>query len=108
MLNQLQNKLLPITSWTTSKIRSRVTQSPTIRWSSLTLSWLNEMNVPNDLRLFLLGQKSEPQGNVLEGCIWQVESHQKKIKSKRPFEAKEPEHIGENSYIMAFGTKLSG
>jgi hypothetical protein len=101
MFNQLQNKFLPITSWTTSKIRSRVTQSPTIRWSCLTPSWLNEMNVPNNLRLFLLRQKSEPQENVLEGCIWQVESHQKKTESKRNFEAKEPEHIGEKRYIMA-------
>lgn len=61
MLNQLQNKFLPITSWTTSKIRSRVAQGPTIRSSCFTLSWLNEMNVPNNLRLFLLMQKSEPQ-----------------------------------------------
>lgn len=53
------------------------------------------MNVPNDLRLFLLGQKSEPTEKCTRGLyLAGRKSIPKKIKSKRPFEAKEPEHIG--------------
>lgn len=46
-------------------------------------------------------QKSEPQENVLEGCSWQVESHQKKTKTNLnvSFEANEPEHMGEKTGI---------